>query len=56
MISELLVSPCDALVINAMYIFSRRILFWLPLKIKKKRQNKNNPQVQLGYRQTMRQI
>ena len=29
MMFELLVSPCDALVIYAMYIFSRRFLRWL---------------------------
>ena len=29
MMFELLVSPCDALVIYAMYIFSRRFLLWL---------------------------
>ena len=33
-ISELSVSPCEALVMNAMYIFSRRLLFWLLSKTK----------------------
>lgn len=32
MMFELLVSPCDALVIYAMYIFSRRFLLWLLIK------------------------
>ena len=33
-ISELSVSPCEALVMNAMYIFSRSLLFWLLSKTK----------------------